>query len=548
MVGDKTLGVVGRPNGGSEDQYPDSTASPVTLQSLLQAAQLRCSVLSLELAHLQRERAGLLTRVVPGMRARQELGQEAEHLTRHTQALTGQLQQQQALLTTIDTSASLRITVPLRTVATSVRHLLRQGPGTALTGAAPSPGQDVLAPPALLLDLSPVSTPPIPVARAVGLPRKAGRTILVAADFLPMHDQSAGGLRLRTLIQLMSGLGWIVQFGSAYPLENLPGALGTSEGRARYEGVLSQDGVQDFHYGLAAIDAYLQASGQDVAWAFLSFPAVASDLLPLVRCRCRYARVAYDMVDFHYIRLAREAVLRGEPALVRAAEAQRGLEACCAATSDVTVAVTRDEQDGMRALVPGAAVVVLPCAFKVPTGPIAPAAGRNGMLFVGGFWHQPNTDAVLWFVEHVWPLVRAGEPDASFRIVGANAGPEVLALDEIPGIELLGFVPDLTEVFARHRVFVAPLRFGAGMKGKVAQSMSYGLPVVGTPIAAEGMDLVPGRHLLVAEEPSAFADAVLQLLQDGALWSALSGAGQAHIQNNFSTEVVRGQLSALLDG
>ena len=62
------------------------------------------------------------------------------------------------------------------------------------------------------------------------------------------------------------------------------------------------------------------------------------------------------------------------------------------------------------------------------------------------------------------------------------------------------------------------------------------------------MDLVPGRHLLVAEEPGAFADAVLQLLHDGALWSALSGAGQAHIQNNFSTEVVRGQLSALLDG
>ena len=388
---------------------------------------------------------------------------------------------------------------------------------------------------------------PLNVASAPARTRRPGE-IIVVADIPPLFDMHSGGLRLKTLIDMMGQAGWCITFGSLVDRECLPGVLANPEGRGRYEDALRSAGVTRFCYGTGEIDEFLVEAGRHLDWAFLSFPHVAVDLMPLVRSRCPTTRIAFDMVDFHGLRLAREAALRNDLDLLAEADRQRDREIACARATDITLAVTMEEKAALLELVPEAAVEVLPNVFEVPRQMPPGPEERDGLLFVGGFWHRPNGDAVMWFIERIWPMILRELPDLQFCIAGANPTDEVLALNERSGVEVVGYVPDLTPLFDRHRVFVAPLRYGAGMKGKVGQSLSHGLPVVTTTIGAEGMGLQDGAHLLIADEEDAFAGQVLRLLRDDELWSRLSAGGRAHIERTLSVDVVRQQLEMVLGG
>jgi glycosyltransferase involved in cell wall biosynthesis len=365
---------------------------------------------------------------------------------------------------------------------------------------------------------------------------------------LPLFDQSSGGLRLKTLMGMMGDAGRSMVFGSMADLDHQPGVLASPEGRDHYEAVLRKTGVTHFLYGLDEIGRFLAAIGRGLDLAFLSFPSVAAELLPLVRSHCPIARVAYDMVDFHGLRMAREAALRDDPELRKEAERQRAVEISCARGADVTISVTKEESEALLEMAPDAVVEVIPNVFAIPQEKPPGPVGREGLFFVGGFWHAPNGDAMHWFVDRIWPLIRREAPNFVLRIAGANADDEVLALAGYPGVEVLGFVPDLVPLFDQHRVFVAPLRYGAGMKGKVGQSLVHGLPVVSTSIGAEGMGLQDGVHLLVADQEEEFAAAVLRLVGDDALWSRLARQGREHIEHTLSVDAVRPRLEAVLGG
>jgi O-antigen biosynthesis protein len=267
-----------------------------------------------------------------------------------------------------------------------------------------------------------------------------------------------------------------------------------------------------------------------------------------VRSRCPNAHIAYDMVDFHSLRMTREAALRNDPKILAEAEQQRAVELACASSADVTIAVSEAEKAALLELLPEAVVEVVPLVFELGAWPPPGPAGREGLLFVGGFYHTPNVDAVRWFVERVLPIIRREAPDLVLRIAGANPSEEVLALARQPGVEVLGFVSDLGPLYDRHRVCIAPLRFGAGMKGKVAQSMASGLPIVSTSIGIEGMALEEGAAVLVADGEAEFAAHVLRLLRDDELWLRLSTQGRAYIERTLSVEAVRPLLEAILRG
>jgi glycosyltransferase involved in cell wall biosynthesis len=230
------------------------------------------------------------------------------------------------------------------------------------------------------------------------------------------------------------------------------------------------------------------------------------------------------------------------------AKRMRDEELGLALAADVTVAVSDDDRNTLLALAPLAVVKVVPCIFDVPSTPPPSLCNRAGLFFIGGFWHTPNGDGIKWFVERILPLIQAEIPDVVLRIAGSNMGDDILALGVLPGVEVLGFVPEVEPLLDQHRVFIAPLRFGAGMKGKVAQSLANGLPVVATKIGAEGMTLVPGTHILVADEETRFADEVVRLLRDDDLWQRLSKQGRSHIESTLSRKIVSEQLGALLDG
>jgi len=148
------------------------------------------------------------------------------------------------------------------------------------------------------------------------------------------------------------------------------------------------------------------------------------------------------------------------------------------------------------------------------------------LLFVGGFIHPPNEDGICWFVREVWPDVRDAVPDATLTIVGSHASAEVLALERCAGVRVVGYVPDTAPYLDRAAVSIAPLRYGSGMKGKVVEALACGVPVVTTSAGAQGLEVRAGVDLEVADQPQAFAHAVVALLQNPVLAEAMGLAGQ----------------------
>jgi glycosyltransferase involved in cell wall biosynthesis len=166
-------------------------------------------------------------------------------------------------------------------------------------------------------------------------------------------------------------------------------------------------------------------------------------------------------------------------------------------------------------------------------------AQRKDLVFVGGFHHPPNTDAVRWFGEQVFPLIRQRLPEVRFHCIGSDPPETIVALGRQTGIEIHGHVPDLSPYMDEVRIAIAPLRFGAGVKGKVNLSMAHGQPVVATSCAVEGMHLRDGMDVLVADDASAFADAVVRLYRDEALWNRLATNGMENVRQHFSLDAAR---------
>jgi glycosyltransferase involved in cell wall biosynthesis len=167
-------------------------------------------------------------------------------------------------------------------------------------------------------------------------------------------------------------------------------------------------------------------------------------------------------------------------------------------------------------------------------------------VFVGSFLHPPNVDGVKWLVGEVMPVVFDKIPSMRVYIAGSDPTDEVLSLAG-PGIEVLGWLPSLGFLYDKARVFVAPLRFGAGMKGKVGESLAHGLPVVTTEIGGEGMGLRHGYDVLVADDGREFAEHVIQLHEDEQLWARLARNGRTTVAERYSPQAVHGQLVDVLD-
>ncbi|HVF35447.1 MAG TPA: glycosyltransferase family 4 protein, partial [Candidatus Saccharimonadia bacterium] len=193
---------------------------------------------------------------------------------------------------------------------------------------------------------------------------------------------------------------------------------------------------------------------------------------------------------------------------------------------------------------PGASVEVLSNEHEVK-GALTPFVERKDFWFVGGFQHPPNLDAMQWFVRDVWPKVEAKLPDARFHIVGSRMPDEVRALAS-ERVVAHGHVADLAPFLDGCRIAVAPLRYGAGVKGKVNQSMAHGQPVVATPIAVEGMQVETGNDALVAESPDDFAEAIVSLYHDETLWQRLSEGGVRNVERAFSFDAARAALQRIL--
>jgi glycosyltransferase involved in cell wall biosynthesis len=192
-------------------------------------------------------------------------------------------------------------------------------------------------------------------------------------------------------------------------------------------------------------------------------------------------------------------------------------------------------------------VVDVPIAVEAATLRAGGIADGNRILFVGGLHWPPNADAVSFFIEEIFPLVRAAVPTATFTVVGRNPERVSRALGDVPGVEFAGHVDDVEPYFSGSRVMVVPIRAGSGMRVKILDSMGRGVPTVATTVGCEGIDVVSGTHLLVADAPEAFAATVVRVLSDDQLARSLSQSGRDLVVSSYDVGVIRARVLQSLD-
>jgi GT2 family glycosyltransferase len=375
---------------------------------------------------------------------------------------------------------------------------------------------------ALQAQPAPGSTP------SPALLHRGQRQVLVIDALTPAPDHDSGSLRLVNLMQLLREQGMHVVFLAA-----------NREHAGRYTQDLQQLGIEAWYAPFAQrAPAWLQQHGARFDSVLLCRHYVASEFLALLRRHAPQAQVIFDTVDLHYLREQRAADLAGDAALQRAAARTREAELDVIARSDITLVVSETERALLAKDAPRARVEVLSNLHAL-AGPGLPFAQRNDLVFVGGFRHPPNVDAVRWFVQDIFPMLRARLPKLQFHCIGSHTPTEILALSTQPGVHVHGHVPDIGPYMDGCRIAVAPLRYGAGVKGKVNLSMAHGQPVVATSCAAEGMHLVDGHDVLLADDAREFAAAILKLHDDATLWNTLSANGLDNVARHFSIDAAR---------
>lgn len=417
--------------------------------------------------------------------------------------------------------------------------------------------------------------------------------VLVLAKTAPLHDRASGDYRLSRVLDILSQGGFAVDF-----LSTTHAAIRLTTGRLEYPArdsafprarfdLLDQryfDDLRAIHVNPLNqaepapftvrdgdrfdIKPYLRAQAYDLVW--VEFYYLAAEYIDDIRRFQPQARVVCDSVDLHFRRLARQCNFHeARPPLTvnarhekkrvnraahrerlaaerRHADHVRDLELAAYRRCDAVVMVSEDDRDELRRHCPNLPLALVPNIHRVPTGPssTAPFATRAGAVFVGNFDHDPNVSACVFLKHEVAPLA----PDVHFSLVGSNPPRIVRAIAETgpcaPQFTVTGWVPSTASYLERARVSVAPILFGAGMNGKIGEAMSAGLPVVTTSLGALGMGLEHEKNCLVADDPAAFAAAIVRLHEDEALWERVRANGLAHVRARYAEKEVEQTLLA----
>jgi glycosyltransferase involved in cell wall biosynthesis len=210
----------------------------------------------------------------------------------------------------------------------------------------------------------------------------------------------------------------------------------------------------------------------------------------------------------------------------------------------LTLAVSEPDRALLEETAPGARVVAIPTG--VDTGYFSPRPGpeRPGLVFTGSMDWYPNEDGILHFAENTLPLIRREVPGTEVTVVGRDPSARLRAAAARAGLRLTGTVADVRPYVAESAVYVVPLRVGGGTRLKIFEALAMAKPVVSTTVGAEGLPLVPGRHFIQADDPGAFAGAVVSLLRDPERRGALGREGRRLVEQHYAWPQVARRFEA----
>ena len=367
--------------------------------------------------------------------------------------------------------------------------------------------------------------------------RKVAKRVLVIDATAPTPDQDAGSVTTVKVMEVFQALDYKVTY---IPLDNWLY-------QPRYIDPLQRRGIEcvyaPFHHKL---DAYLKDNGHlfDVVHVFRF--NVMQDAISAIKKHCPQAQIIFNNMDLHYLRVERQAKIENSDLLRATAKSLKISELAVMEKANVVCVPSTVEKtllDAESKLT--RPVAVMPFMIDLPERADGFGPPRRDILFLGGYGHSPNIDAAVWLAKEIWPLIRNRMVGSRLVLAGANPTPEVLGL-AASDILVPGRVDDLGPLFASASVFVAPLRYGAGVKGKIYSAFGAGVPVVSTAIGVEGMNLTEGVHALIADEPAAFAEAVLALASDQQRWSDIAEAGWSFVRDHHGIAAGCAAMTPLL--
>jgi O-antigen biosynthesis protein len=360
-------------------------------------------------------------------------------------------------------------------------------------------------------------------------------SIFVVDAMLPQYDRDAGGRSCFLYLQALRELGHAVFFMPNDQLRREP-----------YATVLQRMGVHLLigkAYRCGRWKNWLSEQRGRITHVILHRPNVSMRYLPAIK-KMRGMKILYFACDLRCLREARHYGIDGDMFHRREAAYWEKVERSIVEQVDIAYFFSQEEAQ-MVSSWNAANAHTLPL---FPTDRAAslglPYDQRNGLLFVGGFAHEPNPDAVIWFATEVLPLVRRLLPDVEWHIVGhqPTAGVRRLAGGRV-FVEGAVSEARLEHLYRTTRLVLAPLRFGAGVKGKVVEAMCQGVPVITTPVGAEGIP-AGGDVLSVSASAEDMATQLVDLYQSAAKWEAQRERALATVDKHFSRRAVQLRLSA----
>lgn len=349
---------------------------------------------------------------------------------------------------------------------------------------------------------------------------KYTRNVIIIDTKVPEYNKDSGSRRLTEIIKLLIknkiGVFLMADF-KEYRFTTDYVQYFTDLGVVVYEPGVDKKGK------LIAKNDFIKQVLPFADFVWLHRPEIFAKYYPIITKYKPEAKVFFDMVDFHYLRFKRESELTQNAAILKKANKYLELELDNCKKADKIIVISDVEKGSLKDFYKEDAKIISIGnihQFIESENPIS-FENRNDLLFIGGFDHKPNVDAVNYLAEEIMPLLWKSNPEISITIIGSNP-PESIEKLNSEKFKVVGYVQDVMPYFLKTRIFVAPLRYGAGIKGKIGQSLEFGLPLVTTNIGAEGFDFNENKKLMIGNTSHEIVDNILSLYLNKGLWQKIS--------------------------
>ncbi|MBB6332002.1 glycosyltransferase involved in cell wall biosynthesis [Chryseobacterium sediminis] len=368
----------------------------------------------------------------------------------------------------------------------------------------------------------------------INLYDESQKTILFASRDFPAHDKESGANRLKELILIYKELGYNCILFAPHIFED-----------DSYVKFYQHHHVMVYVENNKYKNIYdFLSSFKKIDYVWFNGPLALNLFYKKMKAILPSTRFIYDMVDIHFLRFKRAIEL--EPTRISLKKNYKHffrLETVVAPQLDYIIAISDKEKEIMSQYADKNKIITVSNIHypKIDISERKNFSESKGITFIGSI-HEPNIDAVKFLYEKIMPVVWKTNPELEVSIIGNVS--EKLDLKLYPKFKFLGFVESIEEHFMNSKIMVAPLRFGAGVKGKIGQAFEYFFPVVTTDIGAEGMKLTDKKNVLIANDENSFAEAIIQLNNNEELWNTLSQNSVDSLRA-FSPEEVKEKLKTL---